>query len=105
MKSKPVPSKVNLQWHAFKNDLPFDQIFDYHSAIGKLNCLDQTTRPDVMYATHQAAKYSSIPRLTHGEATLYIVQYLKKTPDLMLKFKPKSDKGFECYCDADFAEN
>jgi hypothetical protein len=58
-----------------------------------------------MYATHQAAKYSSIPRLTHGEATLYIVQYLKKTPDLMLKFKPKSDKGFECYCDADFAEN
>jgi len=28
----------------------------------ELNYLAQTTRPDIMYATHQVAKYSSDPR-------------------------------------------
>jgi len=104
-KTKPVPAKVALQLHAFKDDPPFDQSFDYRSAVGKLNYLAQTTRPDIMYATHQVAKYSSDPRKTHGEAILYLVRYLKKTRDLGLKFKPSPDKGFECYCDADFSGN
>jgi hypothetical protein len=30
---------------------------------------------------------------------------LKKTQDLGVCFKPQSDKGFECYCDADFSGN
>ena len=104
-KSKTVPAKVALQLHAFKDDPPFDESFDYRSAVVKLNYLGQTTRPDIMYATHQVAKYSSDPRQTHGEAILHIVRYLKRTRDLGLKFKPNPDKGFECYCDADFSGN
>jgi hypothetical protein len=104
-KTKPVPAKVALQLHAFKDDPPFDQSFDYRSAVGKLNYLAQTTRPDIMYATHQVAKYSSDSRQTHGEAILYLVRYLKRTRDLGLSFKPSQDKGFECYCDADFSGN
>jgi hypothetical protein len=30
---------------------------------------------------------------------------LKKTPHLGLKLRPNESKGFECYCDADFAGN
>ncbi len=71
--------------------------------IAKLNYLAQTTRPDIMYATHQVAKYSSDPRQSHGEAILYLVRYLKKTRDLGLKFTPDPTKGFECYCDSDFS--
>ena len=104
-KSKTVPAKVALQLHAFKDDPPFDESFDYRSAVGKLNYLGQTTRPDIMYATHQVAKYSSDPRQTHGEAILHIERYLKRTRDLGLKFKSNPDKGFECYCDADFSGN
>jgi hypothetical protein len=104
-KSKPVPAKVLLQLHAFKDDPPFDMDFNYRSAVGKLNYLAQTTRPDIMYATHQIAKYSSDPRQTHGEAILYLIRYLKKTRDLGLRFKPNPDKGFECYCNADFSGN
>jgi hypothetical protein len=48
---------------------------------------------------HQIAKYSSDPRI------LYLVQYLKKTRNLGLKFKPDPKKGFECYCDTDFSGN
>jgi hypothetical protein len=97
---------MSLQLHAFK-DKPtfFDLNFNYRSAVGKLNYLAQTIRPDIMYATHQIAKYSSDPRQSHGEAILYLVRYLKKTRNLGLKFKPDPKKGFECYCYADFSEN
>ncbi len=81
-KVKPVPAKVSLQLQAFKDEPAFDLKFNYRSAVGKLNYLAQTTRPDIMYATHQIAKYSSDPRQSHGEAILYLVCYLKKTHDL-----------------------
>ena len=104
-KTKPVPAKVSLQLHAFKDEPVFDLNFNYRSIVGKLNYVAQTTRPDIMYATHQVAKYSSDPRKSHGEAILYLVRYLKKTRDYGLKFKPDPEKGFECYCDADFSGN
>ncbi len=104
-KVKPVPAKVSVQLHAFKNKPAFDLSFNYRSAVGKLNYLAQTTRPDIMYATHQIAKYSSDPGQSHGEAILYLACYLKKTLDLGLKFKADTKKGFKCYCDADFSGN
>jgi hypothetical protein len=96
---------VSLQLHAFKDEPPFDLNFNYRSAVGKLNYLAQTTRPDIMYVTHQIAKYSSDSRQSHGETILYLVRYLKKTHDLGLKFKPDPKKGFECYCDTNFFGN
>jgi hypothetical protein len=52
-KVKPVPAKVSLQLHAFKDEPPFNLNFNYRSAVRKLNYLAQTTRPDIMYTTHQ----------------------------------------------------
>jgi hypothetical protein len=104
-KVKPVPAKVSLQLHAFKDELPFNLDFNYRSAAGKLNYLAQTTRPDIMYATHQIAKYTLDPRHSHGKAILYLVHYLKKTRNLGLKFKPDPKKGFKCYCDANITGN
>ena len=105
-KVRQVPAKVSMQLHAFK-DAPasFSMDFNYRSIVGKLNYLAQTTRANIMYAVHQIAKYSADPREPHGEAILYLVRYLKKTRDLGIKLKPNSDKGFECYCNADFSGN
>jgi hypothetical protein len=102
---KPVPAKVSLKLHASKDQPTFDLDFNYRSAVGKLNYLAQTTRPDIMYATHQIAKYSFDPRQSHGEAILYLVHYLKKMRNLGLKLKPDPKKGFNCYCDANFSGN
>ena len=102
--TKPVPAKVSLQLHAFHDSPKFERNFNYHSAVGKLNYLSQTTRPDTLYVVHQAAKYSS-PKLKHGEAIIYIVKYLKATRHFGLCFKPDASKGFQCYCNADFAGN
>jgi hypothetical protein len=96
-------SQLKLQLHAFKDKPTFDLNFNYRSAVGKLNYLAQTTRLNIMYATHQIAKYLSDPRQSHGEAILYLVHYLKKTQDLGLKFKPDPKKGSKCYCDTDFS--
>ncbi len=100
---KPVPAKISLRLHAFKDEPTFDLNFNYRSVVGKLNYLAQTTRPDIMYAVHQIVKYSSDSHQSHGEATLYLVHYLKKTRELGIHFKPDPKKGFECYCDADFS--
>eukprot|EP00804_Cyclotella_cryptica_P013566 CCRYP_012925-RB/>CCRYP_012925-RB protein AED:0.26 eAED:0.26 QI:0/-1/0/1/-1/0/1/0/216 len=58
-----------------------------------------------MYAVHQVAKYSADPRQEHGKAIVYIVKYLKATRHIGLRFNPDASKGFQCYCDADFAGN
>jgi hypothetical protein len=104
-KVKAVPAKASKILHAHLDKPPFSLNFGYCSVIGKLNYLAQTTRPDIVYATHQLAKYSSNPREPQREAVLYLIHYLKKTRDLGTRFKPDQDKGFECYCDADFSGN
>ena len=80
---KPVLVKVTLQLHAFRD----------------------SARPDIMYAIHQVAKSSTDPRQEYGETMLHIVKYLKATHHFGLCFKPDPSKGFQCYCDADFAGN
>jgi hypothetical protein len=78
-KVKAVPAKVREILHTHLDKPPFSLNFGYRLVIGKLNYLAQTTRPDIVYATHQLAKYSSNPREPHGEAVLYLICYLKKT--------------------------
>jgi hypothetical protein len=72
-KVKAVPAKVNKHLHAHLDKPPFELNFIYRSMICKLNYLAQTTRTDIMYATHQLAKYSSNPHQPHAEAALYLV--------------------------------
>jgi hypothetical protein len=82
----------------------FDLNFNNRYGVGKLNYLAQTNCPDIMYAPHQIAKYSSDLRQSHGKTILYQIRYLKKTRDLGLCFKPDPSNDFECYCDVDFSE-
>ena len=85
-KVKAVPAKVNEHLHAHLDKPPFSLNINYQSMIGKLNYFAQTTRPDIMYATHQLTKYSSNPREPHEEAALYLVRYLKKSRDIRIRF-------------------
>jgi hypothetical protein len=91
--------------HAHKDTPPYNLALNYRSAIGKLNYVGLTSRPDIVFAVHQLAKYLADPREPHGEALLYLICYLKKTHDIGIRFSPRSNRGFDCYCDADFAGN
>ena len=89
-----------------KGDLlgkPFKGDFDYRSVVGKLNYLEKGSRPDIAYAVHQCARFSSNPRESHGEAVRNIVKYLNGTRDRGIILNPKLDKSFEVYVDASFS--
>ena len=97
-------SPTNLIRH-FLEALKFDDHFHYRAIIGKLNFLENSTRPDIAYAVHMCARFSSDPRLPHGKAVKWIGRYLKKTRDKGLILRPDLSQEFTVYADADFAGN
>ena len=103
--TRPVHAKAHIILLSHKDQLKFTLDFDYRSDTGKLNYLAQTSRPDIMYAIHQIAKYSADPRKPHGKTIIYLVRYLMRSRDIRIRFSPNPSKGFECYCDANFAGN
>ena len=77
--------------------------WNYHQAIGMLNYLQATSRPDLAVAVHQAARFCIDPKLSHERAVIRIGKYLIGTADKGIIFKPDKSKGLECFVDADFA--
>ena len=67
------------------------------------NYLSGTTKPDIIFAVHQCAKYSIDSKKFHEEAVKRIGRYLKKTKYKGLVFTPDGSNGIECYSDADLA--
>jgi hypothetical protein len=77
--------------------------WNYRQAVGMLNYLTGTSRPDLAMATHQAARFCIDPKLSHERAIQRIGKYLVGTKDKGIIFKPDKTKGIECFVDADFA--
>jgi len=75
----------------------------YRGLIGMLGYLQGTTRPDIAMATHQCARFSNSPKLSHERAVKRIGRYLLDTRDKGIIYKPDISRGLECFVDADFA--
>jgi hypothetical protein len=87
----------------YKGGEPRKTDFHYRSAVGQLNYLTASSRPELMVAVHQCARFSADPRLQHEQAIKRIVRYLKRTSDKGLILRPDVSRGLECHVDADFA--
>ena len=61
------------------------------------------TRPDIAFAVHQCARFSSNPRHTHRATVKRIGRYLKATINKGLIFRPDGSHSLHAMCDADFA--
>ena len=62
-----TPAKVGVALHRHKKESQsFDGHFNYRSVIGKANYLEKSTRPEIAYALHQCARFSTDPRVEHG---------------------------------------
>ena len=68
-----------------------------------MNYLASTTRPNILFSVHQAAKFCSDLKKSHEEAVKRIGRYLKKTFDKDIIFKFDQTVPIEVYVDADFA--
>jgi hypothetical protein len=103
--TKQYPASPTNFIRRFLESPKFDEHFHYRAVIGKLNFLEKSTRPDIAYAVHQCARFSSDPRQQHGRAIKWIGRYLVNTRDRGIILKPDLTKSFEVYADADFAGN
>jgi len=72
VQTKETPAPLSRVLGAHKSSPEFDGHFHYRSVIGKLNYLEKCSRPDIAYATHQCARFSSDPRKEHGEAVKWL---------------------------------
>ena len=79
--------------------------WNYRQAVGMYNYLQATTRPDISFATHQCARFSINPKLSHKRAIRRIARYLQGTKDKGIIFRPDIEKGLECHVDAGFARS
>jgi hypothetical protein len=103
IKEKAAPSSTIL-----RRDLdgePFDEVWEYRSIVGKLNFLEKSTRPEIAYAVHQCARFSSNPKKSHANAVKYLCRYLMGTKDKGLVLRSDPSKSFEVHVDCDFAGN
>ena len=105
VKTKETPAKTSdiLKRDTLGED--FDNSFHYRSVIGKLNYLEKGTRSDILYITHQCARFTENPKQSHAKAIRWLGRYLKQTRDKGLIMRPIKNKGLEVYVDADFSGN
>ena len=100
-KMHDTPENVILTRDKYENRRK--QEWHYFSVNVKVNYLARTTRPDILSAVYQCAKYSIYTKQYHEEYSKRIWHYLKKTKDKSLVFTPNGWNGIERYTDADFA--
>jgi hypothetical protein len=75
----------------------------YRTAVGMLSYLQNTSCPEISMATHQSARFSNQPMLSHEKLIMRIGRYSLDTCKRGIIYKPDIKKGRECYVDADFA--
>ena len=97
-----TPAGIILQ-PSTETDATRQYNWNYRQVIGVLNYIAASTRPDIMFAVHQCARFTQNPSHKHELAIKRIVRYLKGTRDKGIILKPSDTHAIDCYVDADFA--
>ena len=74
----------------------------FQSAVGSLLYLAMATRPDIMFAVSNVAKFSAHPTNQHWTGVKHILRYLKGTADYGLSFTPNASGDCVGYADTDW---
>jgi hypothetical protein len=101
-KPKSIPLAVNLKLSS-KGDDQMEDSSDYAAIVGKLMYLATCTRPDLAYSVGLLARFMAKPREEHWQCVKWLLQYLKKTLSLGLKYGGQQQLEFVGYTDSDFA--
>lgn len=82
---------------------PCKEDWSYPSIVGMLFYLANNSRPEIAYAVHQCARFTSCPRRIHEMAVKRIGRYLLGTRDRGLIIHPAGHYNIDMHVDADFA--
>ena len=86
-----------------ENGAPCSEPWSYASIVGLMMYLANSTRSDISYAVHNAARFTHCPRRSHEKALKRIARYLKATRTKGMIINPLRDLSLDLYADADFA--
>lgn len=75
----------------------------YRQAIGSLMYAAVNTRVDIMYAVCIKSRKVASPTTVDWQDVKRIIRYLKGKEDLTLTYSKENNRGYEVYCDSDFA--
>ncbi|KAL3352758.1 hypothetical protein AABB24_020645 [Solanum stoloniferum] len=84
------------------NDALFHDVHRYQRMVGKLLYLTNT-RPDIAFVVQNLSQYMQQPKLSHWNAALRVIKYLKGNPGLGLLMSSHNSPTLTGYCDADWA--
>lgn len=79
--------------------------FPYREAVGALNYLAITTRPDIAYAVNRFAQFNNCPSPHNIKQLKAKFKYLKGTRDVGIIYKQSSKLTVQTYSDSDWASD
>ena len=86
-----------------KKGEPYQEEWNYLSILGMCLYLSTNSRPDLILAVSQLARFSSDPKQSHAKAMKHLLRYLRGTSDKGTLVKPSKEIQLEMYVDADYA--
>jgi hypothetical protein len=82
---------------------PMTDSWSYRLIVGMMLYLSTNTRPDIVYAVSQVARFSHNPKKSHATAIKTIVHYLARTKKKGMIYTHPKELVLECFVDEDFA--
>ena len=99
----PLPSGIHLE--KSEELVALDTKTYYQQIIGMLIYAAIGTRPDIAFAATRLSRFNNNPTEEHIKYARYVLQYLKGTKELKIKYDGASDAGLIRYSDSDWGEN
>ncbi|XP_018842683.2 uncharacterized mitochondrial protein AtMg00810-like [Juglans regia] len=101
--SKPAafPMESNLKLTADDSNL-YEDVSGYRRLIGRLLYLT-ITRPDLAYSVQVLSQFLAKPAVSHYQAAIRVLRYLKATLGQGLFFSSSSDLKLKAFSDSDWA--
>ncbi|KAF5459787.1 hypothetical protein F2P56_019705 [Juglans regia] len=101
--AKPAafPMESNLKLTATDSDL-YEDPSTYRRMVGRLLYLT-ITRPDLAYSVQVLSQFLAKPAVSHYQATIRVLRYLKATPRQGLFFPSSSELQLKAFSDSDWA--
>ncbi|XP_021753578.1 uncharacterized protein LOC110718919 [Chenopodium quinoa] len=81
---------------------PFAHPDQYRRLVGRLVYLS-ATRPELSYSVHVLAQFLSVPQVSHWDAAIRVLRYLKGSLGQVILLRPTTDLRLTAFCDSDWA--
>lgn len=110
--SKSVQTPMNVSEKLSKDQCPTTEEetvkmskIPYREAVGCLNYIAQSTRPDIVYAVNTLSRFNNNPGEKHWQGVKHLLRYLKGTANYCLRYTKEGSGEIIGFSDADWGAN